>query len=163
MMPPSDSTAAASPKARFSGGYAAAHVEHATDIAVARNHFTDALLVHQLELVVAEAFPQALLRLQVAHLLAGEGGEHATVFQVALDVVFGHALTNDAPAFEGHVAQQLCLLGADGAFDDVNVAAVAVDDLAAVAADAPKPTLAASTMLTLKPFSSRNRALDRPV
>ncbi|MNV69902.1 hypothetical protein D3C71_1628340 [compost metagenome] len=32
------------------------------------------------------------------------------------------------------MAQQLCLLGADGAFDDINVAAVAVDDLAAVAA-----------------------------
>ncbi|MNH09252.1 hypothetical protein D3C79_687000 [compost metagenome] len=32
------------------------------------------------------------------------------------------------------MAQQLRLLGADGAFDDVDVAAVAVDDLAAVAA-----------------------------
>ncbi|MNN44766.1 hypothetical protein D3C81_1590720 [compost metagenome] len=83
---------------------------------------------------MAEAFPQALLRFQVAHLLGGQGGEHATVFQIALDVVLGHALTDDASAFEGHLAEQLRLLGADGAFDDIDVAAVAVDDLATVAA-----------------------------
>ncbi|MNH30386.1 hypothetical protein D3C79_906780 [compost metagenome] len=113
---------------------AAAHVEHATQVLVAIDHFTNALLVHQFQLGVAEAFPQALLRFQVAHLLGGQGGEHATVFQIALDVVLGHALTDDAPAFEGHLAEQLRLLGADGAFDDIDVAAIAVDDLATVAA-----------------------------
>ncbi|CAG8863071.1 hypothetical protein PS627_04563 [Pseudomonas fluorescens] len=82
----------------------AAHVEHAADIAVARHDFTDALLVHQLQLGMAVALPQALLRLQVAHLLGRQGSEHAAVLQVALNVVPGHALPDDAPAFEGHMA-----------------------------------------------------------
>ncbi|MND64867.1 hypothetical protein D3C80_562150 [compost metagenome] len=120
---------------------AAAHVQHAADVAVACDYFTDALLVHQLELVVAKAFPQALLRLQVAHLFRGDGCEHATVFQVALDIVLGDTLTNDAATFECHLAQQLCLLGADGALDHVDVTAVAVDDLAAVAAGRAKTNL----------------------
>ncbi|MNP49741.1 hypothetical protein D3C76_1439480 [compost metagenome] len=113
---------------------ATAHVQHAADVTVAGHHFTDAFLVHQLQLVVAKALPQALLRLQVAHLLGGQGGEYATVLEIALDVVLGDTLTNDAPAFERHMAEQLCLLGADGALDHVDVTAITVDDLAAVAA-----------------------------
>ncbi|MNQ99264.1 hypothetical protein D3C85_1149900 [compost metagenome] len=112
----------------------AAHVEHAADILVRRHDFTDATLVHQLQLGVAEALPQTLLRFQVAHLLGGEGGKHTTILQVALDIIFSDAFTDNTPALEGHLAEQLCLLGADGTFDHVDVTAVAVDDLAAVAA-----------------------------
>ncbi|MNT19516.1 hypothetical protein D3C72_1547780 [compost metagenome] len=113
---------------------AAAHVEHAAQVLIAIDDFTNALLVHQFQLGMAEALPQAFLRFQVAHLLGGQGSEYATVFQVALDVVLGHALTDDAPALESHVAEQLCLFRADGAFDDIDVAAITVDDLATVAA-----------------------------
>ncbi len=112
---------------------AAAHVKHATYIVVGRHHLADALGVHDLQLVVAVAFPQLFLRAQVIHLLLGEGGEHPAVLQVALDTVAGHALADDAPAFEGHLAEQLRFALADGALDHVDVAAVAVDDLAAVA------------------------------
>ncbi|MNO85905.1 hypothetical protein D3C76_772890 [compost metagenome] len=120
---------------------AAAHVEHAADVAVGSDDFTDAFGVHQFQLGVAEALPELLLRLQVAHLLGAECGEHATVLQVALDVVLGDALANDAAAFEGHLAEQLRLLRADGAFDDVDVAAIAVDDLTAVAPGRAKANL----------------------
>ncbi|VVN33310.1 hypothetical protein PS631_05049 [Pseudomonas fluorescens] len=120
---------------------AAAHVEHATYIAFARDHFTDALLVHQLQLGVAIAFPQAFLRFQVGHLLGRDGREYAAVLEVALDVVLGYALADDSPAFEGHRAQQFCFARANSAFDHVDVTAVAVDDLATVAAGCTKANL----------------------
>ncbi|MNZ51554.1 hypothetical protein D3C78_693700 [compost metagenome] len=40
---------------------AAAHVEHAADVAVGSDDFTDALGVHQFQLGVAKALPELLL------------------------------------------------------------------------------------------------------
>src|SRR5471032_1711989 len=117
----------------------AAHVKHAADILITTYHFADATLIHQLKLRVTETFPQALLRLQVTHLLGRDGGEHATVLQVALDIIFGHPLTNDPPTFERHLTQQLRLLGADAALNHVDVTAVAVDDLPTVTPRCTKP------------------------
>ncbi|MCY1363949.1 hypothetical protein D9M69_507320 [compost metagenome] len=110
-----------------------AHVQHAADIVVGGDDFTDALGVQQFQLVVAEAFPELLLGFQVTHLLLGEGCEYTAVLQVALDVVLLDAVANDAAAFEGHVGHQPGVLRIRGALDSIDVAAVAVDDLAAVA------------------------------
>ena len=110
----------------------ATHVEHAADVLIAVHDFTDATLIHQLKLRMTETFPQALLGFQMAHLLGGDGGEHATVLQVALDIIFGDPLTNDPPTLERHLPQQLSLLGADTALDHIDIAAIAVDDLATV-------------------------------
>lgn len=110
----------------------AAHVEHAALIQVTGDDFANATLIQQFQLGVAVALPQALLRLQMAHLLAGDGSEHSAILQVALDLILGDPLTNDPAAFEGHLAKQLSLLGADTAFNHINVAAIAVDDLPTV-------------------------------
>ncbi|MNN74772.1 hypothetical protein D3C81_1910050 [compost metagenome] len=68
----------------------------------------------------------------MTHLLGGHRGEHATVLQIALNVVPGDPLTNDPATLERHLPQQLSLLGTDRALDHINVAAIAVDDLPAI-------------------------------
>ena len=120
---------------------ATAHVQQTPHIVVTGHHLADAALVQQLQLRMAVALPQALLRLQVAHVLAVEGGEHATVLQIALDLILGHALTDDPAAFKGHLPQQLRLVRPDAALDHVDIAAVAVDDLPTVATRSTKTHL----------------------
>ncbi|MNZ70504.1 hypothetical protein D3C78_888440 [compost metagenome] len=120
---------------------AATHVQHPADVLITRHHFANAALIHQLELGVAESLPQALLRLQMTHLLGGHRGEHATVLQIALDVVPGDPLTNDPATFKRHLPQQLSLLGADCALDDIDVAAIAVNDLPAITPGRPETHL----------------------
>ena len=134
----------------------AAHVEHAADVAVRRPRPRGCALVHQFQLVVAETLPKALLRFQVAHLLAGERGENAAVLQVALDVVLGRALANDTPASKAMWPSSWACLGAHSAFDHVDVAAVAVDDLATVAARGTEADLGGFDDAP-KPFSSREQ------
>ncbi|MNQ82802.1 hypothetical protein D3C85_978650 [compost metagenome] len=90
---------------------------------------------------MAVALPQLLLGLQVLHLLLGERSEHAAVLQVALDVVLLDAVADDAAALERHLAHQLGMLGVGGALNHVDVAAIAVHDLAAVAAGSTKTHL----------------------
>ncbi|MNR40522.1 hypothetical protein D3C85_1588190 [compost metagenome] len=68
------------------------------------------------------------------HLLRVEGGEYASVLQVALDVVAFDALTNDPSTLESHLSQQCCCVQGGAALDHVDVAAITVDDLPAVAA-----------------------------
>ncbi|MCY1526586.1 hypothetical protein D9M68_616200 [compost metagenome] len=120
---------------------AAAHVQHAADVIVGRGDFTNALGVQHLQLGMTVALPQLLLRLQMLHLLRGEGCEHAAVLQVALDVVLLDAVADDAAALERHLAHQLGMPGVGGALDHVDIAAIAVHDLAAVAAGGTKTYL----------------------
>ena len=53
---------------------------------------------------------------------------------------------------ERHLPEQLSLLGPDSALDHIDIAAIAVDDLRAIAPDAPKPTFAASRTVTRNRF-----------
>ena len=119
----------------------AAHVQQAALILVTGNHLTDPALIQQLQRRVAIAFPELLLGLQMAHLLSGDGSEYTAVFQITLDLILGHTLTNDLAAFKGHLPQQLSLLGADSAFDHIDIAAITVNDLPAVAARSAEPHL----------------------
>ncbi|MNN61738.1 hypothetical protein D3C81_1769890 [compost metagenome] len=98
-------------------------------------------MIHQLELSVAESLPQTLLGLEMTHLLGSHGGEHATVLQIALNVVGGNPLANDPSTLERHLTQQLCLLGAHGALDHIDITAVAVNDLSTVTSRRPKTYL----------------------
>ncbi|MNY40067.1 hypothetical protein D3C86_1747880 [compost metagenome] len=113
---------------------ATAHVQHAADIVVGRRNFANAFGVQNFELGVTKALPQLLLGFQMTHLLLGDGCEYATILQVALDVVLLDAVANDAAALEGHVGHQFGVLWVSGALDRIDVAAVAVHDLATVAA-----------------------------
>ena len=60
-------------------------------------------------------------------------GEDAARAVVALDVVVLYALTDDVGAFEDHAAEDFGGLVAVALFDDIDVAAVGVDQLTAVA------------------------------
>ncbi|MOA22765.1 hypothetical protein D3C78_1433490 [compost metagenome] len=109
-------------------------VEQSADVVVAGNHLTDSLTIKQFQLAVAVAFPQPLLCFQMPHLPGGERGEHPAVLQVALDVVAFDPLADDPAALEGHLPHQCGGVRAGTALDHIDVAAITVDDLPAVAA-----------------------------
>ncbi len=113
---------------------ATAHVQQAANIAFACDACPDAAFVEQLQLRVAVALPQALLRLQMVHLPGRQRRKYTAVLEIALDAIARHTVADDTSPFECHGAQKLRLLGADGLFDDVDVTAITVDDLPAVAA-----------------------------
>ena len=122
---------------------AAAMIDHPAGIDAGAYDGRDASAVDHLELGMAVAFPNRLLVLQLPHLARGEGSEKAALDQIAGDAVFRRALADDVAAFEGHVGQRARRTAAIAAFDDREVAAIAVDDLPAVAArGAPADALA---------------------
>jgi len=82
---------------------------------------------------MAETLPRLLAVLQIAHLLVGEGGEETAGLQVAVDIVFGNTLADDIAALEAHAHNGIGGILAIAGFDGIVIAAVAVDDLPAVA------------------------------
>ncbi len=97
------------------------------------------------------------------HLFAVDGGKYPAVFEVTIYLVFFDAFADDAAALEGHFTKQLGLRLTDSAFYHIEIAAVAVDYLATVAARGAPATLAASNTTTLKPASNRCSAELSPV
>src|SRR5690606_17281419 len=65
-------------------------------------------------------------------LLGCQRGEDTAVLQIALDLIPGNPITNDRSALERHLPQQLRLPNSNCALDDINVTAVAVDNLSAI-------------------------------
>ena len=110
----------------------AAVVNRAADVAVGIDDGTQLFFIEHFDFIVAIARPEFLLRFEVVHLFGVKRGEHAAVFQITLDVVTLNAFANDAIAFERHVADQFRSLRIDLFGHGVNVAAVAIDQLAAV-------------------------------
>src|SRR3546814_9957178 len=96
----------------------AAHVQHASYLLLAGHYLANPPLIQQLQLGMAETLPQTLLRLQMAHLFSGEGGEHPAILQITLNLILRHPLANDPPALERHIAQQLRLLRANAPLED---------------------------------------------
>src|SRR5699024_4512047 len=82
---------------------------------------------------VTEAPPARCPHFEFAHLAPVECREHAAAAQVAIDLVAGGPLADDVAALEGHGAERGRCRFAVAPGDDVDIAAVAVDDLAAVA------------------------------
>src|SRR5690606_8119706 len=69
----------------------------------------------------------------MVHLPGIEGSEYATVLQVAVDAVARDSLSNDPPALERHRADQSGCVRAGAALDGIDIAAITVNDLPAVA------------------------------
>ena len=82
-------------------------------------------------------------------LLVVQRGEDAAGAVVAVDGVAADAAADDLRAFKHHAAEQAGAFRAVALFNHIDVAAVRVDQLAAVAALAPKPMRAASSTTTL--------------
>ncbi len=112
---------------------AALHVEQATDVGVGADFATNVSRVEHLQIAVAVAFPTALLLGQTVELFLVHRCEDTARAVVAFDVVFLDARTDDVGAFEDHAAENFCGLVAVALFDHIDVAAVGVDQLPAVA------------------------------
>ena len=67
------------------------------------------------------------------HLLGVECGEYASAFQVAIDAITRHPLADDAATLERHGSDQPRSFRASAALDNVDITAVTIDDLTAVA------------------------------
>ncbi|MNX75034.1 hypothetical protein D3C86_1064920 [compost metagenome] len=112
---------------------AALHVQQAADVGIGTDFALDVGRVEHFQVLVAVAFPALLLLGQALELLLVHRREDAAGAVVALDVVVLYALTDDVGAFENHAAEDFGGLVAVALFDDIDVAAVGVDQLAAVA------------------------------
>lgn len=119
----------------------AVRIQHATNIDVAGHMLLECLAVEQLQAIVSIACPQGLLGLEMLHLLRVQGCENAAVLEVAVDAVALDPLADDAGPFEGHLAHQGSRIGCCGALDGVDIPAVAVDDLPAIAPRCAKANL----------------------
>ncbi len=108
------------------------HIQQPADVLITGHNFIDPALVHQLEAGMPVALPEPLLGLEMRQLLAGQRCEYTAIFQVALNAVTGNPIPNDRCAFEGHLPEQLRLTWPHGSLDDIDIAAVAVDDLPAI-------------------------------
>ena len=117
---------------------AAALVQQGADVTIARDHLAHPVGIEQLQLVVAPLLPARLLRLELVQLLLGLGGKDPALLQIALDVVALDPLADDLAPLKQHGAEQPGLIRRAVRFDGVDVAAVGVDDLAAVAAAGAK-------------------------
>src|SRR5690606_16309067 len=94
--------------------------------------------VQQLDPVVTVAPPECLLLLQRLELTVVHGGKHPSILEVAIDSVATNPLTDDLPAFEGHFPQQARLPRPHLLLHHIQIAAVAVDYLPAVAPGRPE-------------------------
>ncbi|MNS94424.1 hypothetical protein D3C72_1286410 [compost metagenome] len=112
---------------------AATLVEQGADVAIACHHLAHPVGIEQLQLVVAPLLPALILRLEFVKLLLGLGGKDPALLQIALDVVAFDPLADDLAPFKQHGTEQPGLIRRAIRFYGVDVAAVGVDDLAAVA------------------------------
>lgn len=117
---------------------AAALVEQGADVAIARDQLAHTLGIEQLQLVVAPLLPAGVLGFELVQLLLGLGSKDAPLLQIALDVVALDPLADDLAPFKQHGTEQPGLIRRAVRFYGLDVAAVGVDDLAAVAAAGAK-------------------------
>ena len=117
---------------------AAKAIDHAAGIAGGVNILVHILLCDHLETTVPVAFPVLLVRLHLTDLFFREGSEEAPVNQVALDAILRHPVTDDLPTLQRHLSKLGGFLLAVAAGDGLEIPAVAIDDLAAIAARGSK-------------------------
>jgi hypothetical protein len=113
---------------------AAAVVDQASQIAVAAEYAAQATLVEQLHVGVAMVRPQLPGCLQSPQLAGIAGDEYPAGTIVAVDPVALDQGANDLPSLEHHGAEGPGSSGAMALSDGVDIPAVAVDHLAAIAA-----------------------------
>ncbi len=113
---------------------AAAVVEQGADVAVAVYFATNGMAVEQLQLGIAVALPVGFLLFQRFHLLMVHGHKQAAWAVVALDLVALDALANNIAAFEHHAAEHFGRIRAVVLLNNVDIAAIGVNQLSAVTA-----------------------------
>ena len=70
---------------------------------VARDDLAYPVLIQKFQLIIAIAFPEFLLGFQMTHLLTGDRSEDPAVFEIALNLIRGDAITNNFAAFKCHL------------------------------------------------------------
>ncbi|MNX45691.1 hypothetical protein D3C86_762150 [compost metagenome] len=118
---------------------AAALVQQGADVAIACHHLAHPFGIEQLQLIVAPLLPAGMLCLEFVELLLRLGGKDPPLLQIALDVVALDPLADDVSPLKQHGAEQPGLIRRAVRFYGVDVTAVGVDYLAAVAAAGAKP------------------------
>ena len=113
---------------------AAAVVEQGADVAVAVHFATNRLSVQQLQLRVAVALPVGFLFFQRLQLFVIHRHEQAARAIIALDLVALDTFANNIAAFEHHAAEHFSGIRAVVFFNHVDIAAVGVNQLTAIAA-----------------------------
>lgn len=83
---------------------------------------------------MAVLFPMGLVSLHLANLFRREGGKEAAIDEIAIDGIFGDAATDDRAAFQRHFPELHRLVMPITTGDGFEITAIAVDDLAAIAA-----------------------------
>ena len=117
---------------------AAMPVDHAADIAIGLHVFRHLGLGHHFQTVMAVLLPGGADLAHFAHLLVGKSGKEAAIDQIAVYAVFRHPLANDPATLERHLAEPGGTVRAVAFGNRVEIAAVAVDDLPAIAAGRAK-------------------------
>ena len=129
---------------------AAALVQQGAGVAIARHHLAHPVGIEQLQLVVLPHFSQrACCALSSCSCFSVSAAKTADPPQIALDVVALDPLADDLASLKQHGAEQPGLFRRAIRFYGVDVAAVGVDDLAAVATAGAKAHRAASSTTTL--------------
>ena len=108
-------------------------VDHAAGIAVGLHVSGDLVLADHFEPGVTVFLPVRLVSRHLADLLVRERRKEATLHETAVDLVCRDPVADDLAALERHGSELHRLVGAIPPGDRLQVAAVAVDDLAAVA------------------------------
>ncbi|MND54335.1 hypothetical protein D3C80_453930 [compost metagenome] len=113
---------------------AAVAVQQPANVTIARDLAADSLPIQPFQLVIAIAPPAGLLLLQRVALFRVQSGEDTAGPVVTGDGVLIDALADNLCAFEHHAAEHGGGVSAITRFNDVDIAAVRVDYLPAVAA-----------------------------
>ncbi|MNV66791.1 hypothetical protein D3C71_1595630 [compost metagenome] len=111
----------------------ALQVQQAADVVFRTDFPGDFGGIEHAQVVVAVTLPAAFLLSQAFELLLVQRGKNAAGLVVALDVVLFDARTNDVGTFEDHAAEHFGGFVAIALLDDIDVAAVGVDQLPAIA------------------------------
>ena len=110
-----------------------AAVQQRAGIAFAVDFPADRAGIQQLQLRVAVAFPVGFLLFQRLQLLMVQGNKQPAGTIVALDLIALNTLPDDFPAFKHHAPKDFGSIGAIVFLNHVDIAAVGVNQLAAVA------------------------------
>ena len=115
-----------------------AMIEQGADITIAVDLTADGIGIQQLQLVVTVALPVGFLLFQSFQLFVVHRHKQAAGAIVALNLIALDTFADDLATFKHHAAEHSCRVRSVGFFNDVNIAAIGVNQLAAVASAGAK-------------------------
>ncbi len=128
---------------------AARRIQHAAAIGVGIHQLAERVAVEKLMIVHAVLAPERLLGFQFLHVRRGVGRIDVARLQIAVDLILADEPADDLAALLHQPADEAGCVLAVAALDGRKAGVETVDDLAAIAPDAPQPTCAPSTTTTL--------------